>query len=169
LIIGNSAKKRDFLFYLMAGYPTLSLTVPLMEAAVKGGADLIELGMPFSDPIADGPVIQKAGEVALAQGTGVEEVLATVAQFRKRYEQTPVVLMGYANPVAAMGYDRFAIKAAEAEVDAVLIVDLPPFREEEKYFCSIESTPFICWRRLPQKSGSKRWRQSHKVLSTTLL
>jgi tryptophan synthase alpha chain len=130
----RQSQKKGLFVYLMAGYPTLSLTVPLMEAVAKGGADLIELGMPFSDPIADGPVIQKAGEVALTQGTGVDEVLATVAQFRKRYEQTPVVLMGYANPVAAMGYDRFAIKAAEAGVDAVLIVDLPPFREEEKYF-----------------------------------
>lgn len=132
--VWRQANRKGLFAYLMAGYPRLDLTVPLMEAAIAGGADLIELGMPFSDPIADGPVIQKAGEAALSQGVGIDEVLNAVVNFRKRYDRVPVVLMGYANPIEAMGYENFAKKAGDAGVDGVLVVDLPPFYPEEEYF-----------------------------------
>lgn len=112
--------------YLTAGYPSPELTVELMEAMVRGGADLIELGVPFSDPMADGPVIQAANEQALAGGYGLSRLLEDVARFRLRNPATPVVLMGYSNPVEAMGAERFGQRAVAAGVDGVLLVDCPP-------------------------------------------
>ncbi|MCL6262489.1 tryptophan synthase subunit alpha [Craterilacuibacter sp. RT1T] len=112
--------------FITAGDPTPGLTVELMHGLVDGGADIIELGVPFSDPMADGPVIQKASERALAHGVGLKDVLAMVAKFRQRNGETPVVLMGYLNPVFSMGYAEFARAAAEAGVDGVLTVDCPP-------------------------------------------
>ena len=112
--------------FVTAGDPQPSVTVPLMHAMVKAGADIIELGMPFSDPMADGPVIQLACERSLAAGTRLTDVLAMVSEFRQRDDDTPVVLMGYLNPVEARGYERFADEAARAGVDGVLLVDLPP-------------------------------------------
>lgn len=112
--------------YLTAGYPVPGATVGLMEAMVKGGADLIELGVPFSDPAADGPVIQRANEQSLAGGTRLVDVLDDVARFRERDSETPVVLMGYCNPVEAIGAGVFAARAAAAGVDGVLLVDCPP-------------------------------------------
>ncbi len=112
--------------YLTAGYPRADLTVELMEAMVRGGADLIELGVPFSDPMADGPVIQAANEQALAGGFGLSRLLEDVARFRQRNPATPVVLMGYSNPVEAMGVKRFSERAVAAGVDGVLLVDCPP-------------------------------------------
>ncbi|UXY13738.1 tryptophan synthase subunit alpha [Chitiniphilus purpureus] len=112
--------------FITAGDPHPALTVELMHALVTGGADIIELGVPFSDPMADGPVIQRASERALAHGVSLRQVLAMVAQFRERDAATPVVLMGYANPVEAMGYEVFASAAVAAGVDGVLTVDLPP-------------------------------------------
>lgn len=116
--------------YLMAGFPQADSTVALMHAAVAAGANLIELGVPFSDPMADGPVIQAAGERAIANGVGVVEVLAAVRQFRQQDAQTPVVLMGYANSVESHnlhhGANAFVRDAAAAGVDGVLIVDYPP-------------------------------------------
>jgi tryptophan synthase alpha chain len=97
-----------------------------LHAMVAAGADVIELGMPFSDPMADGPVIQLACERSLAAGTSIRSVLETVARFRDTDSHTPIVLMGYLNPVEAMGYERFADRCAEVGVDGVLIVDLPP-------------------------------------------
>ena len=97
-----------------------------MHARVEAGADVIELGVPFSDPMADGPVIQRAADRAIAQGVGLSRVLAMVAEFRQRDADTPVVLMGYANPIERMGQDRFALDAAQAGVDGVLVVDYPP-------------------------------------------
>ena len=116
--------------YVTAGFPQADVTPELMHAMVQAGSDVIELGVPFSDPMADGPVIQKAGEKALALGIGLAQVLAMVREFRQRDAKTPVVLMGYANPVEryelAQGEGAFARDAAAAGVDGVLIVDYPP-------------------------------------------
>ncbi|MEN8213995.1 MAG: tryptophan synthase subunit alpha [Pseudomonadota bacterium] len=112
--------------YITAGDSDPALTVPLMHALVDSGADLIELGIPFSDPMADGPVIQKAAERALEFDVSLRDVLQMVAEFRQRDNDTPVVLMGYLNPVEVMGYETFAAEAAAAGVDGVLLVDLPP-------------------------------------------
>lgn len=118
------AGRKALVPYITAGDPHPTRTVRLMHALVEGGADLIELGMPFSDPMADGPVIQLACERALAAGTTLRGVLAMVAEFRQRDFSTPVVLMGYLNPVEAMGIASFAEAAVAAGVDAVLLVDL---------------------------------------------
>ncbi len=112
--------------YVTCGDPDLASTVPVMQALVQAGADVIELGVPFSDPMADGPVIQRASERAIAGGTGLRDVLSMVAQFRRTDSVTPVVLMGYANPVERMGVEVFAEAAAAAGVDGVLVVDYPP-------------------------------------------
>jgi tryptophan synthase alpha chain len=112
--------------FVTAGDPTPTITVPLMRAMVNAGADLIELGVPFSDPMADGPVIQRATERALAQGVSLTAVLEMVREFREQDSTTPVVLMGYLNPIEVMGYANFAQQAAAAGVDGALIVDLPP-------------------------------------------
>ncbi|MGD8936280.1 MAG: tryptophan synthase subunit alpha [Thiogranum sp.] len=112
--------------YITAGDPQPTVTVPLMHALVEAGADLLELGVPFSDPMADGPTIQAACERALVHHIGLHDVLDMVRSFRDRDNDTPVVLMGYLNPVEVMGYDKFAAAALEAGVDGVLTVDLPP-------------------------------------------
>ncbi|AHF03599.1 tryptophan synthase subunit alpha [Marichromatium purpuratum 984] len=112
--------------FITAGDPRPETTVELMHAMVAAGADLIELGVPFSDPIADGPVIQRATERALARGVSLADVLEMVRQFRERDADTPVVAMGYLNPIEVMGYGRFARAAAAAGLDGVLIVDVPP-------------------------------------------
>jgi tryptophan synthase alpha chain len=118
--------KRALIPFVTAGDPNPSATVPLMHAMVAAGADIIELGVPFSDPMADGPTIQRASERALAHGVGLSDVLAMVAEFRRTDSATPVVLMGYANPIEAMGYAAFAQRAQEQGVDGVLTVDYPP-------------------------------------------
>ena len=112
--------------FITAGDPEPGLTVPLMQALVAGGADVIELGVPFSDPMADGPTIQRASERALAYGTSLRIVLGMVREFRKVDADTPVVLMGYANPIEAYGIEPFAKDAASHGVDGVLVVDYPP-------------------------------------------
>lgn len=112
--------------FITAGDPGLAQTVPLMQALVKAGADVIELGVPFSDPMADGPVIQRASERALKNGMTLRGVLAMVAEFRQTDAVTPVVLMGYGNPIEAMGWETFAARCAEVGVDGVLTVDFPP-------------------------------------------
>ncbi|HMZ00562.1 MAG TPA: tryptophan synthase subunit alpha [Burkholderiaceae bacterium] len=112
--------------YVTAGDPFADITVELMHAMAAAGADVIELGVPFSDPMADGPVIQRASERALTRGIGLSHVLAMVREFRATDALTPVVLMGYANPVERYGQDRFVDDAAAAGVDGVLIVDYPP-------------------------------------------
>lgn len=116
--------------FVTAGDPGSSATVPLMHAMVEAGADVIELGVPFSDPMADGPVIQRASERALANGIALTDVLDMVRVFRREDNRTPVVLMGYLNPVEVMGAERFAIAAHDAGVDGVLTVDLPPEEAE---------------------------------------
>jgi len=121
--------------YVTAGDPSLAATADVLDALVDAGADVIELGVPFSDPMADGPVIQRASERALAQHVGLRDVLDLVAQFRKRNAKTPIVLMGYANPVEAMGVAAFVDRARVAGVDGVIIVDYPP--EEAAEFAAL--------------------------------
>lgn len=122
----KAQNKKALIPFITAGDPGKGLTVPLMHALVEAGADIIELGVPFSDPMADGPVIQRASERALANKVGLKDVLAMVAEFRKINDRTPVVLMGYANPVEHMGYEKFSIAANGSGVDGVLTVDIPP-------------------------------------------
>ncbi len=112
--------------YICAGDPSGALTVPLMHALARAGADVIELGVPFSDPMADGPVIQRAAERAIRNGVGLKATIAIVAEFREADAATPVVLMGYANPIERMGRAEFARAAQTAGVDGVLVVDYPP-------------------------------------------
>lgn len=112
--------------YITAGDPVLSITVPLMHALVESGADILELGIPFSDPMAEGPVIQAAMERALAQGMTVSKVLDLVKTFREKNTTTPIVLMGYLNPLESFGYEKFAKAAQEAGVDGTILVDMPP-------------------------------------------
>lgn len=119
-------KKKGLIPFITAGDPAPEMTVPLMHALVAGGADIIELGVPFSDPMADGPVIQRASERALANGVGMRHVLQFVNEFRLKNRTTPVVLMGYANPIEHMGTTSFIQAAREAGVDGVLVVDYPP-------------------------------------------
>jgi tryptophan synthase alpha chain len=122
----QASGRRALIPFITAGDPTAELTLPLMRALVEGGADIIELGVPFSDPMADGPTIQRASERALAAGMSLRKVLAIVREFRAENGDTPVVLMGYANPIEAMGIPQFVSAAAEAGVDGVLVVDYPP-------------------------------------------
>jgi len=112
--------------YIAAGDPDAGLTVPLMHELVRAGADIIELGVPFSDPMADGPVIQRAAERGIRNGVGLRQCLEMVATFRRTDAQTPVVLMGYANPIEHLGVDFFVAAAANAGVDGVIVVDYPP-------------------------------------------
>ena len=112
--------------FITAGDPDPALTVSLMHTLVEAGADIIELGVPFSDPMADGPTIQRASERALLKGVSLRKVLGMVANFRADDNETPVVLMGYANPIEAMGVEEFAAAAFDAGVDGVLVVDYPP-------------------------------------------
>lgn len=122
----RAASRAALIPYIAAGNPLPVSTVPLMHGLVEAGADVIELGIPFSDPMADGPIIQRAAEHAIAQGVGLTHVLQMVAEFRERDAQTPIVLMGYANPIERMGQQVFVERAAEAGVDGVLVVDYPP-------------------------------------------
>jgi len=117
--------------YVVAGDPDLDTSLRLMHALVAAGADIIELGVPFSDPSSDGEVIQKGAERSLANGTTLQDVFGLVAAFRQQDERTPIVLMGYLNPVEIMGYEQFVAAASEAGVDGVLIVDMPPVESTE--------------------------------------
>ncbi|CAG2149585.1 Tryptophan synthase alpha chain [Cupriavidus yeoncheonensis] len=127
--------KKGLIPFITAGDPEPGLTVDLMHALVAGGADVIELGVPFSDPMADGPVIQRASERALANGVSLTQVLHWVREFRQTNADTPVVLMGYANPIERMGEAAFAEAARDAGVDGVLVVDYPP--EECETFAAL--------------------------------
>ncbi len=124
--------------YFMAGDPDPGLTVSLMHAVVAAGADIIELGVPFSDPMADGPVIQRAAERALEHHVSLHDVLAMVTEFRKDDSKTPVVIMGYLNPVEVMGYEAFAKATKQAGVDGVLTVDLPP-EEADDFLTAVQA------------------------------
>jgi tryptophan synthase alpha chain len=127
-------KRKALIPYICAGDPLPEATVDVMLAMAAAGADVIELGVPFSDPMADGPVIQKASERALAKGIGMAQVLAYVKAFRAKDDATPVVLMGYANPIERYGVERFIAEAKAVGVDGVLVVDYPP--EEAEAFAA---------------------------------
>nr|VFJ97806.1 MAG: tryptophan synthase, alpha chain [Candidatus Kentron sp. LFY] len=118
--------RKALISFITAGDPNASVTVPLLHNLTEAGVDIIELGVPFSDPMADGPVIQQASERALGAGISLKDVLKMAKVFRTQDDKTPLVLMGYANPIELMGYERFAEGAANAGVDGVLTVDLPP-------------------------------------------
>jgi tryptophan synthase alpha chain len=118
--------KKALIPYITAGDPHPKHTVALLHAMVKSGADMIELGIPFSDPMADGPVIQRASERALVHKVGLTKVLELVAEFRQTDTKTPIILMGYANPIEAMGVEKFTSLAKKSGVDGVLTVDYPP-------------------------------------------
>jgi len=127
----KTAGRKALVPFITAGDPSLESTVPVMHALVDAGADVIELGVPFSDPMADGPVIQRSSERALSRGAGLRYVLEAVEVFRQQDDATPVVLMGYLNPVEIHGAARFAKDAVAAGVDGVLLVDLPPEEAQE--------------------------------------
>ena len=122
----RDARRTALVPFITAGDPSVEATVPALHALVEGGADLLELGVPFSDPEADGPAIQAASERALANGVTLRQVLELVAEFRARNTTTPVILMGYLNSILAMGEPHFAERAATAGVDGVIVVNLPP-------------------------------------------
>ncbi|WP_027016897.1 tryptophan synthase subunit alpha [Comamonas composti] len=131
----KSEGRKALIPYITAGYPFAAITPTLMHAMVEAGSNVIELGVPFSDPMADGPTVQKAGDRAIANGVGLKQVLAYVREFRQKNQTTPVVLMGYANPVERYdqvhGEHAFVEHAADAGVDGVLVVDYPPEECEE--------------------------------------
>ncbi len=129
----KSQNKKALIPYITAGDPLADGTVAIMHSLVKAGASILELGVPFSDPAAEGPVIQAAHERALANGVTLKKVLADVATFRQQDQDTPIVLMGYLNPIEHMGYAAFAKAAAQAGVDGCIIVDLP--YEESRDLC----------------------------------
>lgn len=122
----SAQKKKALIPFITAGDPSPELTVPLMHALVAGGADILELGVPFSDPMAEGPVIQRACERALKFGVGLRDVLGYVRTFRKENQHTPVVLMGYANPIERMGTTAFIGESKAAGADGAIVVDYPP-------------------------------------------
>lgn len=127
----RAAGRKVLIPYLVAGDPDHDTTVALMHGLVAAGADILELGIPFSDPSADGAIIQLGAERALRQGTGLEAVFSMIRRFREQDADTPVVLMGYLNPLETMGYETFVSKAVEAGVDGVLIVDMPVMEADE--------------------------------------
>ncbi|MBL0010736.1 MAG: tryptophan synthase subunit alpha [Nitrosomonas sp.] len=131
----KTKNRKALIPFIAAGDPNPAITVQLMHQLVQSGADIIELGIPFSDPMADGPTIQRSSERALKQHVSLNSVLDMVAEFRKTNTTTPVVLMGYANPIEAMGYELFAAKAKDCGVDGVLIVDYPPEESGEWVQC----------------------------------
>ncbi len=154
--------------YVTAGFPFADITPALMHGMVEAGADVIELGVPFSDPMADGPVIQKAGEKALSLGIGTAQVLEMVRQFRQRNQSTPVVLMGYANPVERYdhihGAGAFVRDAAAAGVDGVLVVDYPP-EECEDFAAALRAHGMDLIFLLAPTSTEERMQQVARVAS----
>jgi tryptophan synthase alpha chain len=127
----KASGRKALIPFITAGDPFPEFTVPLLHEMVAAGADIIELGVPFSDPMADGPVIQRASERALAHHVGLRKVLSMAIEFRKTDQTTPLVLMGYLNPIEIMGYQDFANAAQRADIDGVLTVDLPPEEAKE--------------------------------------
>ncbi|MGJ7507990.1 tryptophan synthase subunit alpha [Variovorax sp. GT1P44] len=152
--------------YVTAGFPYADITPELMQGMVEAGADVIELGVPFSDPMADGPVIQRAGEAALALGIGMKQVLAMVTAFRQKDDSTPVVLMGYANPVERYdlvhGKGTFIRDAAAAGVDGLLIVDYPP-EECEDFAAALQARHIDLIFLLAPTSTSERMAQVGRI------
>ncbi|MDB5872696.1 MAG: tryptophan synthase subunit alpha [Ramlibacter sp.] len=164
----KSQQRTALIPYVTAGFPFADITPELMHGMVAAGADVIELGVPFSDPMADGPVIQKAGEHALALGIGTRQVLEMVRRFRLDDGQTPVVLMGYANPVERYdlthGKDAFIRDAAAAGVDGILVVDYPP-EECEAFAAKLKSNGLDLIFLLAPTSTDERMQQVARVAS----
>ena len=171
----QAQRRKALIPFVTAGFPFADITPELMHAMVAGGADVIELGVPFSDPSADGPVIQKAGDKALAAGVGLVQVLAMVREFRKTNNSTPVVLMGYANPVerysqkhrradAQAGTSAFVQDAAAAGVDGVLIVDYPP-EECEDFAAELKANQMDLIFLLAPTSTDERMQQVARIAS----
>jgi len=160
--------RRALIPYVTAGFPYADITPELMHGMVAAGADVIELGVPFSDPMADGPVIQKAGEDALAMGIGMKQVLAIVAAFRQQDTATPVVLMGYANPVERYdlvhGKKAFIRDASAAGVDGLLVVDYPP-EECEVFAAELKAANIDLIFLLAPTSTSERMAQVARIAS----
>ncbi|WP_150049155.1 MULTISPECIES: tryptophan synthase subunit alpha [Methylomonas] len=126
----RASGRKALIPFITAGDPYPEFTVPMLHEMVKAGADILELGVPFSDPMADGPVIQRASERALVHHVGLRKVLSMAMEFRKTDQTTPLVLMGYLNPIEIMGYEDFANAVQRADIDGVLTVDLPPEESE---------------------------------------
>ena len=122
----KTESKTALIPYVMTADPQPEVTLPLMHAMVEAGANIIELGAPFSDPMADGPVIQAAAERSLEFNTSLHEVFDVARQFREKDDKTPIVVMGYLNPIEVMGYESFAKQAAQSGIDGVITVDMPP-------------------------------------------
>ncbi|SCK60812.1 tryptophan synthase, alpha chain [Variovorax sp. HW608] len=162
----QKAGRKALIPYVTAGFPYADITPELMHGMVEAGADVIELGVPFSDPMADGPVIQRAGEAALALGIGMKQVLAIVAAFRQQDQRTPVVLMGYANPVERYdlvhGAGSFVRDAAAAGVDGLLVVDYPP-EECEAFAAELKSKGIDLIFLLAPTSTSERMAQVGRI------
>ncbi|HSV59990.1 MAG TPA: tryptophan synthase subunit alpha [Variovorax sp.] len=160
--------RRALIPYVTAGFPFADITPDLMHGMVAAGADVIELGVPFSDPMADGPVIQKAGEAALALGIGMKQVLAMVSAFREKDASTPVVLMGYANPVERYeqthGQGAFIRDAAAAGVDGLLVVDYPP-EECERFAADLRAADIDLIFLLAPTSTAERMAQVARIAS----
>jgi tryptophan synthase alpha chain len=135
----QAEERKALIPYIMTGDPHPDVTVPLMHAMVNAGANIIELGAPFSDPMADGPVIQAAAERALEFDISLDDVFDAVEQFRKLDDVTPIILMGYLNLIEAAGYEAFARRAADAGIDGVITVDMPP-EEAEDYIAALEAS-----------------------------
>jgi len=134
----KAQSKTALIPYVMTSDPTPEITLPLMHAMVASGADIIELGAPFSDPMADGPVIQLASERSLEHNTSLHDVFSLVSEFRKTDDVTPIIIMGYLNPIEVMGYQSFAEQAAACGIDGVITVDMPP-EEAEDYVPALKS------------------------------
>ncbi len=149
------AKRKAFIPYIMAGDPNVEMAQAILEALPDAGADIIELGMPFTDPMADGKTIQAAGLRALAHPMSVEIILTMVRRFRQSHPDVPIILMGYANPVVQYGIERFCNEAHKAGVDGLLIVDVP--YEQEALFTEHTSAVDIAWIRLiaPTTKGKR--------------
>ena len=131
----KSENKKALIPFITAGDPHPDMTVNMLHTLVESGADMIEVGIPFSDPMADGPVIQRASERALANDVGIKKTIQLVKEFRKQDTKTPIILMGYANPIEAIGIKDFVNQIKEADVDGVITVDYPP--EESKDFVTL--------------------------------
>ena len=164
----QAGRRKALIPYVTAGFPYADITPDLMHGMVEAGADIIELGVPFSDPMADGPVIQKAGEKALALGIGTLQVLEMVRRFREKNATTPVVLMGYANPVErydqARGKEAFVRDAAAAGVDGILVVDYPP-EECEQFAATLRAAGLDLIFLLAPTSTDARMEQVARVAS----
>ena len=145
--------KKVFIAYVVCGDPDVITTIKIMNTLVDSGVDLIELGVPFTDPIADGPVIQKSIERSLKKNTNLNDVFSVCSKFRKKNKTTPVVLMGYLNPIENLGYEKFTREAVQSGVDGVLVVDSPP--EESLVLSSVLQENDICNIHLASPTTSK--------------